>query len=375
MGLFDKKYCDVCGDKIGLLGNRKLEDGNLCKNCASKLSPWFTGRRHSALADIKRQLEDRDANKARVAEFQRSQKLGDDGRALYLDEAKGNFAVCYESDWKNGNPDIIPLSAVTSCNYESEEHRTERKYKDADGKTVSYNPPVYDFSYDYYIMIDVDHPYIDEIKFRVNNMTINPNNQLMGGDRKLFECEELCRQIVERLQGGSQGNAVQSDLTLEIPEVMAPFHAKEPSGAYDLVVSLNIKGSVAASITEPALLNENMAVEYIRYLINKTVMQLEQEETDVNTVTTLLNSRLMAEMGGTAMQHYGLGIKGTNLVSTMAPESKKMIEQILDARQKLAAMNTVPAPAAPASNEWVCSACGAKNESGKFCTFCGTPRA
>ena len=39
MGLFDKKYCDICGDKIGLLGNRKLENGNLCKNCAKKLSP------------------------------------------------------------------------------------------------------------------------------------------------------------------------------------------------------------------------------------------------------------------------------------------------------------------------------------------------
>lgn len=40
MGFFDKKYCDVCGEKIGLLGNRKLEDGNLCKDCAAKLSPF-----------------------------------------------------------------------------------------------------------------------------------------------------------------------------------------------------------------------------------------------------------------------------------------------------------------------------------------------
>ena len=39
MGLFDKKYCDICGEKIGLLGNRKLEDGNLCKDCANQLSP------------------------------------------------------------------------------------------------------------------------------------------------------------------------------------------------------------------------------------------------------------------------------------------------------------------------------------------------
>ena len=27
MGLFDKKYCSICGEKIGLLGNRKLETG------------------------------------------------------------------------------------------------------------------------------------------------------------------------------------------------------------------------------------------------------------------------------------------------------------------------------------------------------------
>ena len=49
MGLFDKKYCDICGEKIGLLGNRKLEDGNLCKDCARKLSPFFSERRNSTV--------------------------------------------------------------------------------------------------------------------------------------------------------------------------------------------------------------------------------------------------------------------------------------------------------------------------------------
>lgn len=63
MGLFDKKNCDICGEKIGLLGNRKLDDGNLCKNCASKLSPWFEERRHSTVEDIKRQLEYREKTK------------------------------------------------------------------------------------------------------------------------------------------------------------------------------------------------------------------------------------------------------------------------------------------------------------------------
>lgn len=43
--LFDKKECAVCGGEIGLLGARKLEDGSICKNCAAKLSPWFSERR------------------------------------------------------------------------------------------------------------------------------------------------------------------------------------------------------------------------------------------------------------------------------------------------------------------------------------------
>ena len=67
MGLFDKKYCDVCGEKIGLLGNKKLEDANLCKKCAAKLSPWFNERRHSTLEEIKQQLAYREDNKSAVA--------------------------------------------------------------------------------------------------------------------------------------------------------------------------------------------------------------------------------------------------------------------------------------------------------------------
>ena len=35
--LFEKKECAICGGEIGLLGNRKLEDGNMCKACAAKL--------------------------------------------------------------------------------------------------------------------------------------------------------------------------------------------------------------------------------------------------------------------------------------------------------------------------------------------------
>ena len=42
--LFEKKECAICGAEIGLLGNRKLKDGNMCTGCANKLSPWFQDR-------------------------------------------------------------------------------------------------------------------------------------------------------------------------------------------------------------------------------------------------------------------------------------------------------------------------------------------
>ena len=61
--VFEKKECSICGGEIGLLGNRKLADGNLCKNCAKKLSPWFEERRQSTVEDIRRQLDYREMNK------------------------------------------------------------------------------------------------------------------------------------------------------------------------------------------------------------------------------------------------------------------------------------------------------------------------
>ena len=51
--LFEKKDCEICGGEIGLLGNRKLVDGDMCKSCAAKLSPWFEDRKESTVAQIK----------------------------------------------------------------------------------------------------------------------------------------------------------------------------------------------------------------------------------------------------------------------------------------------------------------------------------
>ena len=171
MGLFDKKYCDVCGEKIGLLGNRKLEDANLCKNCAKKLSPWFSERRHSTLAEIKEQLAYREENKKAVAAFHTTRSLGKDTKILFDEDAR-KFMVTRARDLEEANPDVMDFTQVTGCDLDVDENRSELKRKDSEGKMVSYIPPRYEYSYDFNMIIRVNTPYFDEIRFRLNDSTV-----------------------------------------------------------------------------------------------------------------------------------------------------------------------------------------------------------
>lgn len=176
MGLFDKKFCDVCGEKIGMLGNRKLEDGNLCKDCAKKLSPWFDDRRHSTLEEIKSQLQMREENRSLVSSFRPGRVIRSDRYNLYIDERQQLFAASVNLD-REDNPDIISLSQITGCNLDVDEMRTEEYRTDRDGERESYNPPRYSYSYDYYFYIYLNHPYIHEMKLKLNSMDISEDDR------------------------------------------------------------------------------------------------------------------------------------------------------------------------------------------------------
>ena len=121
MGLFDKKFCDICGEKIGLLGNRKLEDGNMCKNCAKKLSPWFDERRHSTIEEIKKQLEYREKNKDEVRAFNVTRECGNDYYKVYFDDTQQKFIISSSRDFRAANPDVISYSQILNCYVEEKE--------------------------------------------------------------------------------------------------------------------------------------------------------------------------------------------------------------------------------------------------------------
>ena len=178
MGLFDKKYCDFCGRKIGLFGNKKLEDGNMCKDCASKLSPWFSERRHSTKEEIAAQLAYREANRAAVAAFRTTRSIGR-YKKLLLDEDAWKFTVTAARDLEEENPDILDFAQITGCDLDIEESRHELKQTDKEGKSVSYDPPRYEYSYNFFVTIYVNHPYFDEMKYSLSNGYVKTGNYRM----------------------------------------------------------------------------------------------------------------------------------------------------------------------------------------------------
>ena len=101
MGLFDKvfakKVCDICGGDIGLLGNRKLEDGNLCKDCAKRLSPWTTDRRTSTVEQIRAHLQYRDDNFRLLPTIHPDLVMGNNTK-IYVDQDAGKFFVTAYTD-------------------------------------------------------------------------------------------------------------------------------------------------------------------------------------------------------------------------------------------------------------------------------------
>lgn len=197
MGLFDKKTCDICGGKIGMLGNRKLDDGNLCKECAGKLSPWFEERRRSTVEDIKRQLQYREQNKSRVQAFQVTRDFASDKYHVYIDDTKGQFTITKKLSVDN-NPDILELTQVVQARMEQERHEEELKYKDSEGNMKSYMPPRYHYSYDYKMRIAVNSPWFDDMDFQMNTFEIEEEDR-----GHLMEMESLGNQIIMALTGQS----------------------------------------------------------------------------------------------------------------------------------------------------------------------------
>ncbi|MBE5925104.1 MAG: DUF4428 domain-containing protein [Lachnospiraceae bacterium] len=240
--VFEKKECSICGGEIGLLGNRKLEDGNMCKSCAAKLSPFFSDRRSSTVAEIKEQLDYREANKDAVKAFHTTRTLGENTK-LMIDEDAKKFMVTRARNLEEANPDVISFSDVTGVEFKIDEDKSEEKKEDKDGNKVSYNPPKYIFEYDFHITIRVNNPYFDTISFQLNpsSVQINEDNPLPI-NQKPNE-----RQNREFIQYEKMGNEIKNILTVARQDAR---HDREAAAAPKTPVVCPLCG--ATTIPTPA---------------------------------------------------------------------------------------------------------------------------
>ena len=315
-----KELRRICGEKIGLLGNRKLEDGNLCKDCAKKLSPWFSERRNSTVSEIKEQLAYREKNRERAAQFRTARSYGEDWKLL-LDEEHRWFTVTRARDLADANLDILDYTALTGCRVDIDESRTEQMREDADGKEISYVPPRYEYSYDFDIIISVSHPYFDEMRFRLNDSSvyIEPQSTVqrpMMGQRPM--AGQMQRPMAGQMQRPMPGQ-------MQRPMAGRP----QPMGRPMMGQTMNVA---------PVNFDPENSMEYRKY-------------------------REMGDEIRAALLQVMETARGGGAVQTAPMQQEAPMQQ-----------QETFAPAPAAAGPWTCPACGGQND-GKFCEYCGAPRA
>lgn len=189
MGLFDrfkKDACTICGKEIGAIAKRKVADGYICSECDDKLSPYYTGRKQATTDEVRRQLEYREANKAEVESFQVTRTLGREDKVM-IDDDKGVFVVTSRGgNWRDYNPDVIPLEQVTGAEVDVDEDRSEETYTDNDGNTKRYNPPRYNYSYRAKVNLSINSPWFSQITVDIDSGDIpHPNSSEVQAAREV----------------------------------------------------------------------------------------------------------------------------------------------------------------------------------------------
>ena len=190
MGLFSKKNCCICGESVGLLGGMKLKDGDLCKECKKKLSPFFDDGKESTVEDIKKQIAAREENYKQLDNLKINKIYGEFG-VILIDETNKKFVALKDTsdslfgsaktvnsieDVKDKNPDIIDFKDIEDV--EIKVIVTSREEKQTiDGEQVSYDPKHYTYMIGFDIIIKVNHPYIKVMRISLKNGTVQIYNE------------------------------------------------------------------------------------------------------------------------------------------------------------------------------------------------------
>ena len=83
------------------------------------------------------------------------------------------FVIEQNGDYRDENADLVSFRDVASFEIDIREDKEELKQRNSEGEMVSYNPPRFEYSYDFYAEIRVNNPYFDDMRFRINGASLN----------------------------------------------------------------------------------------------------------------------------------------------------------------------------------------------------------
>lgn len=243
MAFFEKKFCELCNDKVNLLTRLKLSEGFLCSACSKKLSGFSGNWSQRSIADVQQHLAEREQNKIKYSQFQRTGVAGPNSE-LAVDNVHQLFYFAYGRDYRDGNPEVFQFNQLVDF-YITEDY--DAFTKDSDGDGISDSRDTYDNrtgqvnqqainsmnrmnafagplslppQIQQYIrrennaytqegvlkdvqglnlMFTVNHPYINTIKIDVSVT----NNNLMNRYQACYQVMQLCEQIRGNAMAGA----------------------------------------------------------------------------------------------------------------------------------------------------------------------------
>ena len=348
MGLFDvfkKKDCEICGKEVGMLGYKKLKDGEICKDCVKLLSPWFEDRRESTVAEIKEQLAYRERNAKDLENFSVSRTIGESGK-IHIEEVNDvptRFFVTRYNETIDSNPDIISFRDVISSVTDIHVRDEEMKQKDSEGKMVSYNPPRFKHHYDFRIKMEIrNNPYFDHISFTVNRSVVTI--ETVGGMGGIGGAA---------MTGFLRGAGLNANTTMGIQN--DSYKNSQERRRYEeyRMMCEKIQQAVEDGKRGTAAAAQGSTVDSLLTMISRI-----KDAPDLLSATTIA-----AEV---ARQATTLSNPDWERVKTLNNAA------VAEAKQRFGYQEPGSAPAQEAPKPKFCPNCGTPYEGGKFCQSCGS---
>ena len=295
MGLFEKKYCELCNNSVNLLTRLKLSDGFLCSACRKKLSSFSSNWGRRTIDDVKQHLAAREQNRQKFAQFQRTAGAGPNSE-LVVDANHRWFYFAYGADYREQNPEVFNFDQLVDFYITEDYEFVSSRDSDGDGvpdsqdavdnrtgqvnqararqiaqqtlnaNALNLSPQLQMYvrresnAYDsntgqlkpisgLNLYFKVNHPYIDEIRIDVNTSDYN----LMQTYQQAAQVMQLCEQIrggnPAMGQMGMQAGMVQ-------PGMAYPAGMVQPGMAYQ--TGMVQPGMVQPGMVQPGMVQPGM---------------------------------------------------------------------------------------------------------------------